>query len=252
LLKILGLRFYLRNLIYLKLLGRKEFLFWGHLGLGDQICYAKLYETWSDLEYRVHVPCHKRYLETLRVLYAYLPNIFFYPIDVEEYLSEKVLVRELKNELDLPLIISGHRTLHIMQFLFPEDGCQTNLIRTAGLKVKNLFSTRFRNHLLAMNTLLPTPDIEFAFLNRRYSGGVVNLPAMPPWDASIFVIEERSGFELYRYAKIIDEACELRSCGSAFFCLAVVMGSRATSKFYFGDNDLKSDNPDGEWIQILS
>jgi hypothetical protein len=234
------------------MLGKKEFLFWGHLGLGDQICYAKLYESWHDFGYSVRVPCHRRYLETLRVMYSYLPNILFYPINSEDYLSENILVRELKNELALPLIMSGHGTLQIMQNLFPKDGCQTNLLRTAGLKVENLFSTRFRNHLLEINTLLPSPSIEFAFLNRRHSRGLVNLPAMPTWDTSMFVIEEKDGIELYRYAKIINEAHELRSCGSAFFCLAVVMGSRATSKFYFGHNDLKSDNPDDEWIQIRS
>ena len=75
-----GALIYSRNLWIIKFRARKQFIFWGHLGLGDQICSAKLLEHWSDLGCEVHVPCKRRNLDNLEQMFAYLEGVSFHPI----------------------------------------------------------------------------------------------------------------------------------------------------------------------------
>lgn len=243
-----GLHLYLRNLWILKVKKPNQIIFHGHLGLGDQICYARLYEYWSDLGITVHVPCKDMYLINTIPLFRYLPNLIFHEIPSSQFL-EKTYVRKLKRDLQFPLIVSGHETLRIMSKLFPKDGAQTNLIRTAGLVVEGLYSQRFRENALSLPQISP-PDTEYAFLNLRSSAGKSESPKSLLWDDRLPVIEEDGVAWLYSYAKIIDEACELRSAGSAFMCLAIVLGARSKYKFFISNRLLLTDDINNEWVSV--
>lgn len=243
-----GIYLYLKNIWTLKVRKPNQIMFYGHLGMGDQICYAKLYEKWSDQGKVIHVPCKESYFPNLSSMFQYIPNLIFHRIPSESS-HEKLAVKVLQDKLRIPLVVSGHETLQIMRMIHPRDGGQSSLIRTAGLVVNDLYSPSFRANILTLPQKR-VPEYDYAFLNLRNSKGRFELPMSPPWNKSLPVIEEDGVSPLYAYAKIIDEAREIRSIGSSFMCMAIVMGSRAPSKFFINNIGLNNDDPLNEWVSV--
>ena len=240
-----GIFLYFRNHWIINVQRKREFIFWGHLGLGDQICYATLYEYWADSSHTIHIPCKESYFTTLKQIYSYIPNLVFHPIS-NSSLKERREVEKIRKSKNLPLIVSGHETMQVMRMLFPKDGGQKSLIRTAGLRVKTLYSYRFRKHVLVLPQVNPPPH-PYAFVNCRTSQGSIMLPVKAPWNKHLPIVEECAETPVYSYAELLDNAHEIRSVGSVFMCLAIVMGAKAPSKYFISKRDLKNDVPINGW-----
>jgi hypothetical protein len=238
-----------RNFFFSRVRRSCEFIFWGHLGLGDQIMCARLLEHWSQRSHIVHIPCKSRNFDVLSEMYSYLRHIVFHPIPDDPNLELQSIER-LGVQLNLPTLMAGRHVLDLVQRLFPSDGLNTNLNRTAGFKIDSFFSPRFRANVLT-KAQLQTPPHPYAFVNRRNSLMTMELPMSGPWDSSLVIVEEREAVPIYSYAQTIISANELRSVGSSFMCLAMVIGSNAKSRFFISKTNLMTDDPKNEWTQVL-
>ena len=153
----------MRNIYQLYISGRSSFVFWGHLGLGDQICTAKLLEHWAAAGVEVHVPCKSKNLDNLRALFSYLKGVHFHPIS-DDPRDEHDEVRGLAKKLGLPVIDSGRHCLAFIQEKHPRDGLNVCLMTGAGFRTKGLYSSRFRNHVLSLPQISP-PESPYIFFS---------------------------------------------------------------------------------------
>ena len=242
----IGFLKFLRNIQILNLCHADEFIYWGHLGLGDQISSAKLFEHWSSSKRTVHVPCKSRNIENLSTIFGYLEGVRFHPIS-DDPKHEKKQVRELAKKLKLPIVNSGRECLTYMQNRFPSEGLNVALMRGAGLRTAGLFSQNFRTHVLSLPQITP-PNGNYIFINQTTSKGVVDIPSVDePSENRGEIVYPNPESRLYEHASLIDNAQELQSVGSAFMCLALVLGARPPIKKHFLRYPLLTDDPDCSW-----
>jgi hypothetical protein len=242
-----GVPIYLRNLWIVKLRPKEGFIFWGHLGLGDQICAAKLLEHWNDLGYEVQVPCRKGNLNNLNQMFSYLENVFFHAIS-DDPEREALEVEELALQLDLKVVNAGREAHTFIKTLYPREGLNVALMICAGFKTTGLATDRFRRHVLLLPQIKP-PSIPYIFLNRMTSEGLFEIDIA---QNDRLVVEENKERTLFEHAQILDNASELHSIGSAFMCLSMVIGSKSPVKKFYRDDELLSDDPEKNWEQVLS
>ena len=190
----LGLVIVSRNLYLLRIRKIRRLIFHGHLGLGDQICYASLYERWNDQGLEVLIPCYPHYLETLNQMYAYLSNINFYELRAGSQTS--VVDAIAKEYRDWPIIVSGYETQAFITRIFPQEGLAKKLILSVGYQAQTLYSDRFRSHIFTLPQL-EVPKDKYAFVNRRSSQGVRKMPNKSYWDNSLSIVEETIEYPIY-------------------------------------------------------
>lgn len=243
----LGLVIVSRNLYLLRIRRIKRMIFHGHLGLGDQICYATLYERWNDLGLEILIPCHPHYQETLKKMYAYLSNIHFYGLPKGSHASMAGAIA--KKYRDWPIIVSGYETQAFITHIYPKGGLGKKLILSVGYLAPTLYSDRFRSHIFTLPQL-DRPEKKYAFVNRRSSEGLRKMPNKGFWDDSLPTLEETIEYPIFSYGKIMDEAHELRSAGSAFLCFAIVLGARSRYKYFVSNYSLLTDDTNNEWILV--
>jgi hypothetical protein len=239
---------YLSNLRVLFLQRARSFVYWGHLGLGDQICSAKLLEHWSLAGRFVHVPCKSRDYKNLKVVFSYLDNVRFHPIS-DSPKKEKSEVRSLAKKLGLPVVSTGRRCLAYTLKRCPDDGLNIALMKGAGFHTLGLSSIEFRKNVLALNQIQP-PRGDYAFVNELTSRGSRPIEGVKDLARRLDIVYETSGRLLYEHALLIDKAKELHSVGSAFMCLALVIDANPATKKHYLDYQLLSDDPYGTWTKV--
>jgi len=236
---------YVCNLRVLFLQPTRSFVYWGHLGLGDQICSAKLLEHWSRAGKVIHIPCKSKDYENLKAVFSYLDNVKFHPISNIPN-KEKSEVRRLRKSLALPLVSTGRQCLAYVLKKYPDDGLNIALMKGAGFHTSGLSSLDFRKNILTLGQIDP-PIVDYAFVNVLTSQGSRPIEGLKDLENRLDIVYETSERLLYEHALLIDNAKELHSVGSAFMCLALVIDASPATKKHYLDHELLSDDPYGTW-----
>jgi hypothetical protein len=126
------------------------------------------------------------------------------------------------------------------------------MMLAAGLDTEGLFSVRFRNHVLGLNQIEPPPT-EFLFENWEHSRGISKRPPfLDAVNSKLHSVAPNKGTPLYQFARILDLAKVIALPGSAFMCLAMVIGSNAEEKIFVSNTRLLTDDPVAEWRNQLN
>ena len=237
-----GLSVFLANCYHV--LFSRDILFWGHLGLGDQICAAKAIEKLAVRKRHVYLPVKDSNLVNIRQLFGYLPNVTVVPVPAgAEAPNEKASIEAIGQELGVPIINGGREAFRLISSLFPKRGLNRNLILSAGIRVRSLESEMFRTHLMSLPQIAP-PQYAYAFvhekLHRRFG---------PHSEAStgLKVRKPRGNEPIWALARTISEATEVRAIGSSFMCLIIVADLGRTPRLGWNSVKLLGDDPLRKW-----
>lgn len=221
----------------------------GHRGLGDQITLARLYEHLCDTRSQVHTFVDTKSFEQIQPMFRYLENLYFHKLPPGQ--PDVKYARDFSAKVKLPLIVVGRRSLDYLNFFEQEDGMQTRIIRTAGLEVGSLHSSRFRDYVRTLPQL-PVSAKPYAFLNLKSSVMTFDFPPELDRQALPNRIFEAPDEPIYSHVDLLLNADEHWSIGSAFMCLSLVLGPTPSKKYYiYGRYPLGKDDPLGEWSQLF-
>lgn len=227
---------------------RESFIFWGHLGLGDQISMAILYEKWQEIGFTVYVPCKSRNWPNLVAMFKYLPNIYWVPID-DNPRKEASEVRRISKIYGLTVLNAGRLVFDAVRLRNPNLTVNSSLLLAAGLEAKNVYSERFRVNVLELPQIQPPPQ-EFAFENWLTSMGSFRPQRFNVDDLPIEFPDQNR--PIYEHALLIERATRLTFPGSAFMCLALVMGSSAKRKIQVVPKRLTNVVPEIGWELVIA
>jgi hypothetical protein len=180
-------------------------------------------------------------------MFGYLENLRFHGIPKDS--ADVKFAKASSAELGLPLLVLGRRALDYMNFVDHRFGIQTQLTRSVGLEIDSLHSPRFRQHVLSLPQL-PVPSKPYAFMNLKSSMATIEFPKHLGKTALAERILEDPQSPIYSHGRLLLEASQHWSIGSAFMCLSLVMGSSPSKKFYFGNVPLGQDDPQGDWAYV--
>ncbi len=224
----------------------KTIVLWTHSGLGDQISMAKLFEELEYQGYTLHIPCKRRNLDNLTQMFSYLNHIIWHPISNDTDLEKSEVLRVAATN-SLPVVDLGRFALEYLRWRRPDKGLNTLMMLAGGLDTKGLFSARFRQWVLTLDQLIP-PQGDYLFENWEESRKAWQRPTFLSTEfADLRAISPESKYPLFQYALILDSAKLIAVPGSAFMCLAMVIGARAPQKVFVSDAKLLTDDPDLLW-----
>lgn len=224
----------------------RPIVLWTHLGLGDQISMAKLFEELEHQGFELHIPCKERNLNNLSQMFSYLRCVIWHPISNNPKLEKSEVLR-LASSLSVPVVDLGRFVLEYLRWIRPDKGLNTLMMLSGGLDTKGLFSARFRQWVLSLDQITP-PQEDYLFENWEASQRVWQRPAFLSKEfAGLMSVSPESRYPLFQYALILDSAKLIAVPGSAFMCLAMVIGARSPQKVFVSDVKLLTDDPDSLW-----
>ena len=142
-------------------------ILWTHPGLGDQICNARIIETFVEHHPgdRILLPTKRKYKKQVSQIYSYLEGVKPIPVPNNPRL-EIFVIWGYQLLFGAGLQVVGRWKLNRVRN--PKNGVHLSLSSrfnvTVGLHPKDLVSSRLREHLLAGKQVIP-PETPFAFID---------------------------------------------------------------------------------------
>lgn len=237
------------NAVYYK---KNEILYLHAFGLGDMIFTATLLEKFSEHFSEIYIPCHKKNLVNLNLLFGYLNRVHFLPLESD--VEEREAIRQIRKQYKLPLISCAQKSIFATRNRYPSLGLNTIYIRATGFKIESLVSSRLSHYL---DTLVEIAKLDYPKGRYAFVDHIIDSPREIP-KSDLDEIANR-GLDLsfndvdlglldvyYR----MKNATELHLMGSALLCLAIVTNIRTEFNVYYhpeGAWELLTDEPSGVW-----
>jgi hypothetical protein len=229
-------------------------ILWTHPGLGDQICNARIIETFVEHHPgdRILLPTKRKYKKQVSQIYSYLKGVKPIPVPNNPRL-EILVIWGYQLLFGAGLQVVGRWKLNRVRN--PKNGVHLSLSSrfnvTVGLHPKDLVSSRLREHLLAGKQVIP-PEAPFAFIDthpgthREVPQTVIDSIQARGLD----LVFNDNSVPLHELCLLIDSAQELHMVGSAPLCLALTIGSQNPVKIYYAHDgeDLSYSYP--SWITV--
>jgi hypothetical protein len=240
------------NRINSLLFRNRQVLYIHAFGLGDMIFSATLLERLSENFSKVYVPCQEKYLVNLELLFEYLDNVYFVPLDMKT--DERSALLAIRKNYKLPVISCARRSIFVTRYMYPNLGLNTIYNKATGFKIENLVSFKLARHLDKKVNLakLASPAGRYAFIDhakdtpREISENFLeNLR-----ERKMDLIFNDHGVSLLQIYQTMKGAAELHLMGSSLLCLAIVTNINTNMNVYYrpeGAWDLLSDEPNGVW-----
>ena len=207
-------------------------IFWGHLGLGDQISNAVIIETLLEKHEFVVLPTKQRNIPFIEATFGKWNGILVVPIK-DTPKNESIEILKIKLKFMFPIQIIGHHLLTFADKLLGEVSLNEKFNHLAGIPREKLVSERLRESCLAwpQEKIPPKP---YAFIDHHpntsreiSSDYIYNIK-----NRGLEVILNNTDMPLFALIDILDKASELHLVASAPLCLALTSGVKCERKYY--------------------
>ena len=231
---------------------RQGIIFWGHLGLGDQISAARAIEMFIDKGLVVVIPTFKKNLDFISSTYGAWDRVVVAEISNNAQFETAEVLR-LKKEYGFRIVVAGHSFLGLVDRIHGGICLNEKLNFCAGLGPGELVSTRMRESLSLLDQL-PVPQNPYAFID-HHPGTDRELPYQVLdglKSRGLEVINNPRNVPLSSLLNLIDGADELHFVASAPLCLALTVDAKPKLKYYYrtkGQESLKSVSYRG-WLEV--
>jgi hypothetical protein len=241
---------YVLDIFRFHFLKKKRFIFWGHLGLGDQLMMAKVYEFWNEQGSSLVIPAKKQNIQKLRQVFRYLPDIEFCEVS-NDPLEEAKEVHELSKQMNLKILSSGRSRFLTLQRLYPGLGLNQILALGSLVYIPTFYSQRFRSYYLK-DREPETPFDGYVFFDRKVGTPYEVASEIMESNSNkrLFIIENDIRIPFEKLGKIMDSAEELHLVGSAPLCLALILGTETKLNLHYVNEPqqwMKGDAPSDRW-----
>ncbi len=227
-------------------LDRSRAIYFGHLGLGDQISAALAIEAWASRVPSLMVPVKPRNLRNVEQFLAYIPNVEVVSLPSDNPAEEVIRVQQMAARSGAGLIQAGRSTYGCIAHAFPEYGINRRLLLCGLVSRSSAVSARFRSHVLSLSEFTSPLEEEYVFVD-HHPGTEREIPMqqLSSWPDSSRVMNP-SEVPLYSLATVMEHAAELHLVSSAPLCLALTadLGQGRRVRYRVGNHaPLRLDYP---------
>lgn len=227
-------------------------IFWGHLGLGDQISAARAIEMFVDQGLVVVIPTKTKNMEFISSIYGKWNCVIVAEISNNAAHEVSEILR-LKTKYNFRIVVAGHSFLKFLEKNYQDLCLNEKLNFFAGLELGQLISIKMRESLAVLDQF-PVPKQPYAFLD-HHPGTDREIPLKiidHLKSRGLEVIANPRNVPLSNLLNLLDNASELHLVASAPLCLALTVNAKSKLKYYYrtnGQGSLKSISYRG-WHEI--
>jgi hypothetical protein len=238
--------------IKLPSLKKNRVIFWGHLGLGDQISSATIIEYLLTKNSSIVIPTKERNCNFMRATFGTWEGVVIEEIDNNPLFEELEILR-LKLKYWYPIKIVGHGLLYKMNL--DTDGLSLNAKFNflAGVQYKNLTSLRFRSTCEKLpQAQIPITDYVFVDDHPLTEREIPDIYLQENIKQGIEVLKNDIAIPLFSLVNIMDNAKEAHFIASAPLCFALTIGIKSQKKFYYRTTNqgLVASEAYPDWVDI--
>jgi hypothetical protein len=233
-------------------LDKNGIIYWGHLGLGDQISSARAIEAYINAGLNVVIPTKRKNLEFISSAYGSWSGVIV--AEISDYDQDEIKeIKRLKREFNFRVLVVGHSLLRIVDRIEGDISLNEKLNYCAGLRRGRLISSKLRNSLISLDQY-PVPPRPYAFID-HHPGTERELPQQildTLISRNVAIIDNPRNVCMSRLIDLLDNAEELHLVASAPLCLALTVNAKSPTKYYYrtnGQHSLKSDSYK-DWLEV--
>jgi hypothetical protein len=231
---------------------KRGIIFWGHLGLGDQISAARAIEMFLDKGFVVVIPTKSNNLDFISSTYGTWNRVIVAEIssNAENEVDE---ILRLKREYNFRIVVAGHSFLKLLERSRDDVCLNEKLNFCAGLELGQLVSAKMRESLSRLDQF-PVPQKPYAFID-HHPGTDREIPPKildGLKSRGLVLITNPRQVPLSSLLNLLDNADELHFVASAPLCLALTLNAKPKLKYYYrtnGQGSLKSISYK-DWLEV--
>lgn len=230
-----------------------DLVFHHHTSLGDNfICNAITHIYAEQLCERLHLPCHRRYYETVSCLYRDFDNIIVHPFDDDWATLEREMFSWAQQN-NFPITRIGFENVYYRSMRrvdCPNEYFAVNFDRQFYEQANILFKERYERFTLpkkisgADKLYNDLTQSEKDYILVHSSSSVEKSYPIELWswrkdkrnkDIKVIEIMEGQTDNMLDYVKLIENAKEIHCIPSSFFCLVDSICTKINADLYFHD-----------------
>jgi hypothetical protein len=232
-----------------------DLVFHHHTSLGDHfICNAIVHIYAEQLCERLHLPCHKRYYETISCLYQDFENIIVHPFNDDWATLEQEMFPWAK-EKEWPVTRIGFENVYyrkLQRVNSPAEFFAVNFDRQFYEQANILFKERYEKFILPKEIpgvdevydKLTESEKDYIIVHRNSSAEEDYPIDLWNWrrnqigsvpDIKVIDIKVGQTTNMLSYMKLIENAKEIHCVNSSFFCLVDSVCMKIKPKLFYHD-----------------
>ena len=231
---------------------KQGIIFWGHLGLGDQISAARAIEKFVDSGFDVIIPTKSKNLDFVSSTYGKWERVIVAEISNDAGLEASEILR-LKSQYNFRIVVAGHSFLGLIDRSHEDICLNEKLNFWAGMGSGQLVSDKMRESLSLLDQF-PVPQEPYAFID-HHPGTHREIPSKileGLKSRGLVVVSNPRNSPLSSLMNLMDNADELHLVASAPLCLALTVDAKSKLKYYYrtnGQGSLKSISYK-DWLEV--
>jgi hypothetical protein len=208
-------------------------IFWGHLGLGDQISNAVIIEALLEKHKFVVLPTKQRNVPFIEATFGKWNGILVAPI-IDNPKYETIEILKIKLKFMFPVQIIGHHLLALADKLLGDVNLNEKFNYLAGIPREKLVSERLRESCLAWpQEEIPLKPYAFIDHHPNTSREISFDYICAIENRGLDVILNCTNVPLFALVDVLDKASEVHLVASAPLCLALTTGAKCERKYYY-------------------